>query len=119
MALTRVRKASARGWPFLLAVLALVAGWAGSSWFNHGPTTQLRIEGQIQGVVSSVNYNGSGICIRSDSDTQEHCSQPMQVPGSAPLKTGDHVVVTVALVDVGGGASVEVFIVTSPPPSHG
>ena len=53
----------------------------------------------------------------SDSDKKQYCSEPLQVPGAAPLKVGDHVVVAVALMGIGGGSAIEVYIVTSPAPA--
>ena len=108
-----------RGWPIALAVLAFVGGWAAFGLFNRAPSTGLSIEGQIQGVVSSANFNSSGICIESDSDHKQYCSEPLQVPGVAALQVGERIVVAVALVDLGGGSGVEVYIVTSPAPPHG
>jgi hypothetical protein len=120
--LTRVRPATV-AWPVLIAVVALVVGWVASE-VAHAPSdrpgaSQMSVMRQIVGTVSSVTYDGSGFCIRADSDGSNNCSQPMQVPGTPQLKVGDNVVVIDAFVGLGNGSSVEVYVVTSPAPPHG
>lgn len=104
--------------PLAAVLVAVGIGWVAGTWTSRGPSTPLRIEGQIEGIVTTTNYNSSGICIASDADHHQTCSVPLQVPGSPALKTGDHIVVVAALVDLGGGSGVEVYIVTTPTPTH-
>ena len=109
-------------WPYILAGAVLfLAGVGVAVGISRAQSSSqaLSVKGQIEGSVVSVTPDGSGFCIRSDADTQQHCSQPMQVPGSPILKVGNRVTVTDAFVDLGGGSSIEVYIVTSPAPPHG
>ena len=77
-------------------------------------STPLHVTGELSGIVTVVNYNGSAFCLDTDGSGVQFCSNPYQRVGSAPLVVGEHVTGSVALLSTGPSSATEVFILTDP-----
>ena len=106
--------------PLVLAVVAaFVLGWAAAFGFNAVGDRPVRFDGFLSGAISQVDASGSALCVIPDGRTvsEQHCSLPLQRPGSPKLQVGQRIAVAVEWIRTGKDSSREVFVVYDPPPS--
>ena len=99
----------------IVLILAFGLGWGLAAIIYNGDSKPLKVVGHLSGTVTAVDVDGSAICITPPKGTQ-HCSIPLMRPGQPKLQMGQRVEVSIQRLDLGGGSSEEVFVVTDPRP---
>lgn len=103
-------------WCVLGVVVAFGTGAGLTALLSPGTPAAIEPDAQIAGVVTVVDEDGTSFCLTGDQDREQHCSEVYLPTGSVPLKVGEHVVVTIAMVPVPGGSQA-VYVVTNRDPA--
>jgi hypothetical protein len=97
-------------------LLTFGLGWGLATIIDNGGSKPLKVVGHLTGTITAVDVDGSAICITPSKGGAQHCSIPLMRPGQPKLQMGQRVEVSIQRLDLGGGSSEEVFVVTNPGP---
>ena len=109
--------------PTIIVIVLLLAfglGWGLATIIYNSGSKPLKIVGHLSGTITAVDADGSAICITPDHSAHQsqQCSIPLMRPGQPKLQEGQRVEVSIQRLDLGGGSSEDVFVVTDPGPGE-
>ena len=105
-------------WLMVLAVASVVViGLLVAFAFRGQGPSEIRAGVSFTGTVSIVNEGGTKFCLTRDSDGKQYCSLAFLEPDAEPLKVGQHVQATTAIITVKDKTQ-EVYLVTKPDPNQ-
>lgn len=101
--------------PALVALLVIVAallGWlGGSASRSDGGLTTI---GEMSGLVSVANEDGSKVCLAVAGNDTDRCGAVYRGPDDPPPAIGQRVSVSIGRLQMGDGATEEIFILEPP-----
>ncbi len=105
-------------WFVVLAVTSvIVIGLLVALAFRERGPSDIRAGVSFTGTVSIVNEGGTKFCLTGDLDGKQYCSLAFLEPDAEPLKVGQHVEITTAIITMKDRIQ-EVYLVTEPDPSQ-